>query len=76
MSTDFSRRNALTQIVGAGAAVAIGSEFVGALSASAQTNTHYPPGNVLNFGADPTGQMDSAAAIQAAINYVSGASSW
>ena len=74
MSTDFSRRNALTRIVGASASVAIGAEVLGTLPATAQPQNYYPPGNVLNFGADPTGQHDSAAAIQAAINYASSSS--
>jgi hypothetical protein len=39
-------------------------------SAAAVTpvNCNYPPGNVLRYGADPTGAMDSTAAIQSALN--------
>ena len=61
-------------MVRASASVAIGAEIVSALPAAAQNQNYYPPGNVLNFGADPTGQQDSAAAIQAAINYASSTS--
>jgi|HubBroStandDraft_5_1064220.scaffolds.fasta_scaffold01012_5 hypothetical protein len=33
----------------------------------APTNFNYPPGNVLRYGADPTGTADSTAAIQSAL---------
>jgi hypothetical protein len=32
------------------------------------TNFNYPPGNVLRYGADPTGAADSTTAIQSALN--------
>jgi hypothetical protein len=35
------------------------------------TNYLYPPGNVLRYGADPTGVADSTAAFQSALNSVS-----
>lgn len=39
------------------------------IAASVTPTTYvYPPGNVLRYGADPTGASDSAPAIQAAIN--------
>ncbi len=62
-----SRRDALLNLgsVGTGAVLAVGA--LASAPAHASGGTYYPPGNILNFGADPTGSADSSPAFAAAI---------
>lgn len=65
MNDNYSRRDAI-KAVAVGGSVAAGAAIVGSGPAVA-TTTYYPPGNILNFGADPTGATDSSPAFSSAI---------
>jgi polygalacturonase len=68
MTDNYSRRNAIFSMATVGGAIAIGGAMVESSTANAQTSSaYYPPGNILNYGADPTGVQDSSAAINSAI---------
>ncbi len=68
MSENYSRRNAIFAMATIGGVVATGGALIESSQATAQTSTtYYPPGNILNFGADPTGTNDSYSAFAAAI---------